>query len=298
MIEKTIRAGVLDIAYLTGGDEDGWPVILNHGFPYDVHAYEETAALLIAAGARVIIPNLRGFGSTRFQSPETPRSGEQAALGFDLLSLMDALALDKAVLAGYDWGGRAACVVAALWPERVVALVSGNSYNIQNIAAAMTPAPARIEASFWYQYYFHLERGRRGLEENRRDITRLLWEMWSPRWRFTEETFERSARAFDNPDFVEVVIHSYRHRYGLVPGDPALASIEERLARQPDITVPVVAIDGGASGIGGKTAGHARKFKGPYDYRLFKNAGHNLPQEEPKLWAEAVLDARKLALIS
>lgn len=296
MEKRKIKAGVLEITYLAAGDESGWPVILNHGFPYDVHAYAETAPLLAAAGARVIIPYLRGFGETRFLSDATPRSGEQAALGFDLLNFMDSLQLERAILAGYDWGGRAACIVAALWPERVSALVSGNSYNIQNIAAAMKPLPARIEASFWYQYYFHSERGRRGLEENRREITRLLWEMWSPRWQFTDETFARTARAFDNPDFVEVIIHSYRHRYGLVPGDPALSHIEVRLARQPDITVPTIAIDGGASGVGGRTARHRSKFTGPFDYRIFENAGHNLPQENPALWTQAILDARRMSM--
>ena len=292
---KTIKAGVLEIAYLEYGPQEGWPVILNHGFPYDIHAYGEVAPLLADEGARVIVPYLRGYGGTQFLNPETPRSGEQAALGFDLISLMDALNLKDALLAGYDWGGRACCIVAALWPERVTALVSGNSYNIQNIARAMEPAPAKIEASFWYQYYFHSERGERGLEKNRRDITRLLWQMWSPLWAFDEAIFERSAAAFDNPDFVEVVIHSYRHRFGLVPGDPGVADIEERLAAQPHIHVPTIAIDGDASGVGGMTAKQGRHFKGPFEYRIFKDAGHNLPQEKPADWARAVLDARSMA---
>jgi len=227
---RTITAGPLEIAYEENGPPDGWPCVLGHGFPYDVHAYADAAPILAAAGARVIVPCLRGFGPTRFLAEATPRSGEQAALGADLLALMDALRIERAVLAGYDWGGRAACVVAALWPERVQALVSGNSYNIQNIARAQEPAPPEEEAALWYQYYFHSERGRRGLERNRRAVARLLWRMWSPNWAFDEATFERTAGAFDNPDFVAVVIHSYRHRYGLVLGDPAYAAIEARLA--------------------------------------------------------------------
>ena len=296
MIAKTVLAGVLSVAYQEYGPAGGWPCILGHGFPYDVHAYAEAAPILAAAGARAIVPHLRGFGSTRFLKPETPRSGEQAALGADLLALMDALHIERAVLAGYDWGGRAACVVAALWPERVQALVSGNSYNIQNIARAMEPAPPEEEAALWYQYYFHSERGRRGLERNRRSLARLLWRMWSPAWAFDEARFERTAGAFDNPDFVDVVIHSYRHRYGLVPGDPAYAPIEARLAAQPPITVPAITIDGDRDGVNPGTAHHAGKFKGPHEHRVFRGAGHNLPQERPAEWARDVLDARAMAL--
>ena len=210
--------------------------------------------------------------------------------------LLDALAIPKAVVGGYDWGGRAACIVSALWPERVQALVSGNSYNIQNIARSGEPAPAEREAAHWYQYYFHSERGRRGLSENRRDITRLLWRMWSPKWRFDDATFERSAAAFDNPDFVGVVIHSYRHRFGLVPGDPAVAHIETRLVAQPPITVPAITLDGDADGVAWSTAGHARKFTGRHEHRVLADAGHNMPQEKPAEWARAVLDARRMGL--
>ena len=222
-MSKTIEAGALSVAYEEFGPTDGWPCVMGHGFPYDLHAYADAAPILAAAGAKVIVPFLRGFGPTRFLSPETPRSGQQAALGADLRHLMDALGIQRAVLGGYDWGGRAACVVAAMWPERVVALVSGASYNIQDIAHAMEPAPPAQEAAFWYQYYFHSERGRRGLEKDRRAIARLLWRMWSPTWGFDDATFDRTASAFDNPDFVDVVIHSYRHRYGLAPSDPALS---------------------------------------------------------------------------
>jgi pimeloyl-ACP methyl ester carboxylesterase len=295
MTVKRITAGVLDVVYMEFGDPAGWPCIMGHGFPYDAHAYDEAGALLAAEGARVIVPWLRGYGGTRFLSDTTPRSGEQAVLGADMLALMDALEIDRAVLGGYDWGGRGACIVAALWPERVAALVTGNSYNIQNIARAMEPIPAAAEATYWYQYYFHCERGRRGLEANRRDIARTLWQMWSPTWNFDEATFERSATAFDNPDYVDVVIHSYRHRYGLVPGDPAVADIEARLAGQPPISVPTIRIDGETDSVGRLTEHHAPKFTGPCEYRIFADAGHNLPQEKPADWAKAVLDARRLA---
>jgi pimeloyl-ACP methyl ester carboxylesterase len=266
-----------------------------HGFPYDVHAFAEAAPHLAAAGARVIVPYLRGYGPTRLLCADTPRSGEQAALASDLLALLDALAIPKAVVGGYDWGGRACCILSALWPERVVALVSGNSYNIQNIARSLEPASAEREAAMWYQYYFHSERGRRGLAQNRREIARLLWKMWSPRWQFDDATFERSAAAFDNPDFVDIVIHSYRHRFGLVPGDPAVAHIEMRLVAQPTISVPAITIDGDVDGVNSGTAHHASKFTGLHRHRVFKGAGHNPPQERPAEWVEAVLDARAMA---
>lgn len=292
---ETVDAGVLRIAYEEYGSSEGWPCIMGHGFPYDVHAYAEAAPLLAKAGARVIVPYLRGYGPTKFLSSATFRSGEQAALGADMKALMDALGIGRAVLGGYDWGGRAACVVAALWPGRVKALVSANSYNIQDIARSLEPAPAAEEATSWYQYYFHSERGRRGLLANRRDIARQLWRMWSPNWSFDEATFDRSAEAFDNPDFVEIVIHSYRHRFGLVPGDPAYALIETRLSAQPPIDVPAITIDGDADGVNFGTTHHAGKFGGSHEHRVFRKAGHNLPQERPQEWARAVLDARAMA---
>jgi pimeloyl-ACP methyl ester carboxylesterase/ribosomal protein S18 acetylase RimI-like enzyme len=295
MLVKTVEAGVLDLAYGEYGPADGWPCVLGHGFPYDVHAYADVAPVLAEAGARVIVPYLRGFGRTQFLRADTPRSGEQAALGADLLALMDALHIERAALGGYDWGGRAACVVSALWPERVMALVSGNSYNIQDIARATEPAAPSEEAAFWYQYYFHSERGRRGLTKGRRGIARLLWRMWSPTWRFDEATFERTAAAFDNPDFVEVVVHSYRHRYGLVPGDPAYAKIEAALASQPAIAVPSITIDGDADGVNPGTAHHGDRFAGPHEHRVFRAAGHNLPQERPGDFARAILDACAMA---
>ncbi len=231
---QRVQAGSLEIAFHDSGPVQGQaagpPVLLMHGFPYDIHAYAEVLPRLVAQGCRVLVPYLRGFGPTRFLRADTPRSGEQAALGADLLALMDALALPQAVLAGYDWGGRAACVVAALWPERCAGLLSFNSYNIQHIDRAMLPDTPENEQRLWYQYYFHSERGRAGLARDRRALCRLLWRTWSPTWSFDDATYARSAAAFDNPDFVDVVIHSYRHRFGLVAGDPALADIEARLA--------------------------------------------------------------------
>ena len=290
-----ISAGVLSIAYEEYGPSDGWSCIMCHGFPYDVHAYGEAAPLLAESGASVIVPYLRGYGPTRFLSQDTIRSGEQAALGADLKALMDALRIERAVLGGYDWGGRAACIVAALWPERVKALVSANSYNIQDIARSLEPAPPAEEAALWYQYYFHSERGRRALAGNRCGIARQLWRMWSPNWDFDDVTFNRSAAAFDNADFVEVVIHSYRHRFGLVPGDPAYTSIEALLAAQPPIKVPTVTIDGDADGVSSGTSHHAEKFSDWHEHRVFGGAGHNLPQERPKDWVQAVLDAKEMA---
>ncbi|MDH4390789.1 MAG: alpha/beta hydrolase [Aquabacterium sp.] len=286
-----IRAGVLDIAYLDAGPRDGPPVFLMHGFPYDIHAYAEVLPLLVAQGCRVVVPCLRGFGPTRFLSADTPRSGEQAALGADLLALMDALAIPRAVLAGYDWGGRGACVVAALWPGRCSGLLSFNSYNIQNIARAMEPDTPDNERSLWYQYYFHSDRGHAGLAQDRRGICRLLWRTWSPTWMFDDATFDRSAAAFDNPDFVDVVIQSYRHRFGLVPGDPALAGIEARLALQPAITVPTLTFDGADDGVRPPAAAaqHAHRFTGPRVHAVVPGVGHNMPQEVPAVFADAVL---------
>ena len=289
---QTCAAGVLDVAFHSAGATDGPPVLLMHGFPYDVHAYADVVPLLAAKGCRVIVPYLRGFGPTRFRSADTPRSGEQAALGADLLALMDALEIRRAVLAGYDWGGRAACVVAALWPERCAGLLSFNSYNIQDIGRAMQPDRPENEMSLWYQYYFHSERGRNALQMDRRAVCRLLWRTWSPTWRFDDASFERTAMAFDNPDFVEVVIHSYRHRFGLVPGDPALAEIERRLAQQPAITVPTLSFDGADDGVRppATAAQHAHRFTGPRTHTVVPGVGHNMPQEVPQIFAEAVLE--------
>ncbi|MEM1159707.1 MAG: alpha/beta hydrolase [Pseudomonadota bacterium] len=294
MREAEIDAGPLRIAYREYGSADGWPCIMGHGFPYDVEAYADVGPLLAEAGARVLVPWLRGYGGTRFKPHLTMRSGEQAVLGGDMLALMDALGIERAVLGGYDWGGRAACIVAALWPDRVAGLVTGNAYNIFDHAKANEPLPAKMEVALWYQYFFHSERGRRALIEDRRDVCRTLWQMWSPSWGFSDVDFTASARSFDNPDFVDVVIHSYRHRYGLVPGDPAVAHIETRLTAQPVITVPTIAIDGEVDGVRGPTGGNPDKFSGPYDYRIWPDAGHNLPQEKPGDWVQAVLDVRAM----
>ena len=291
----TIRAGVLEIAFHQSGPADGPPVFLMHGFPYDIHAYAEVSPLLAQSGCRVVVPYLRGYGPTRFLSAATPRSGEQAALGADLLALLDALRVPRAVLAGYDWGGRAACVVAALWPERCAGLVSYNSYNLQHIARAMEPDTPANEHRLWYQYYFHSERGRAGLAQHRRALTRLLWQLWSPSWRFDDASFERSAAAFDNPDFVEVVIHSYRHRFGLVPGDPDVEETEARLTGRPPIAVPTVVLHGHDNGVNPAASSEAdrRFFTGPYERRVIAGAGHNLPQEVPGDFAAAVLALRR-----
>lgn len=289
---RRVQAGVLEIACFESGPADGPPVFLMHGFPYDVHTYAEVAPMLVAAGCRVFVPYLRGYGETRFLDEATPRSGEQAALGADLLALMDALDVPRAVLAGYDWGGRAACVVAALWPGRCAGLVSFNSYNIQNIAKAMVPDTPANEHSLWYQYYFHSERGRAGLEKDRRGITKLLWKLWSPTWAFDDATFERSAAAFDNPDFVDVVIQSYRHRFALAPGDPAYADIEHRLATQPAISVPSITFDGLDDGVRppADASAHGPQFTGPRTHRWVPGVGHNMPQEVPRVFADAVLE--------
>lgn len=288
---KQVQAGVLSVAYEESGAENGTPVLLLHGFPYDVHAYDDVTPLLVAAGCRVIAPYLRGYGPTRFLSPDTPRSGQQAVLGHDLLAFMDALQIRSGVLAGYDWGGRAACIVAALWPERVSGLVTGGGYNIQYIPGAMQPQSPAIEQQLWYQYYFHGERGRAGLEQNRRELCRFIWQLWSPGWHFDEATYDRTAASFDNPDFVAVVIHSYRHRFALVPGDPAAEATELRLTERPPIQVPTVALHGGNSGLTLLASPEREKqfFTGAFVRRLIPAAGHNLPQEAPRDFAAAVL---------
>jgi len=286
---NTIRTATVEIAYEESGRPEGRPVILLHGFPDDVHAYDGVAPRLAAAGWRVFVPYLRGYGPTRFLSGETQRSGQQAALGRDLADFIAALGLERAALAGYDWGGRAACIVAALWPERVTGLVTMGGYNIQNIAASGNPAPPAAEYRYWYQWYFQTERGRAGLAANRRPLCRLLWELWSPNYRFDDATYELTAASFDNPDFVEVVIQSYRHRYGAAPGDPALEAIEAQLAQQPPISVPTISLHGECDGVSppDRLERHARHFTGPYQNRVIPVAGHFLPREAP----EAVVDA-------
>jgi pimeloyl-ACP methyl ester carboxylesterase len=284
---KLLRTASLEIAYEETGTSGGPAVVLLHGFPYDVRAYDGVVARL-ASRCRVFVPYLRGYGPTRFLSPDRMRSGQQAALGTDLLGFLDGLGVDQAILGGYDWGGRAACIVSALWPERVRGLVSVNGYNIQDIAQAGEPHSPEAEHRYWYQYYFHSERGRRGLERNRKGFCRLLWRLWSPTWRFSDEEYERTAVSFECPDFVDVVIHSYRHRFGLVPGDPALEDVERKLAAQPDIAVPSVILEGEDDGV---TPPHEPppRFTALRGHQRVPGAGHDLPQEAPDAFASAVL---------
>ena len=287
---RNVRTAVLDITFLEAGSPGAEAVILLHGFPYDPHAYHDCVSPLEATGCRVLVPYLRGYGPTRFLSAATPRSGQQAALGKDLLDFMDALDLQRATLVGYDWGGRAACIVAALWPERVRALVTVGGYTIQDIAGSVKPAPPDQEHRLWYQYYFHTERGRAGLTQHRFDLCRLLWRLWSPTWQFSESTYAQTARSFDNPDFVDVVIQSYRHRFGYAPGDPALEPIEVQLAAQPSVGVPTINLHGADDGVT-PLAPHdwaASHFSGPYGRRVVAGVGHNLPQESPAAVVDAV----------
>ena len=289
---RHVDAGVLNVAYFQQGPTDGPVAVLLHGFPYDIHSFVDVAPQLAARGCRVVVPYLRGYGPTRFRDKATPRSGEQAAMGADLLALMDALDIRRAVFAGYDWGGRAACVAAALWPERCLGLVSVNSYLIQDIAKAMMPVRPVREVPLWYQYYFQLERGRAGLAAHRREIAKILWRQWSPNWQFDDATLERTVAAHDNPDYVEVVIHSYRHRFGLADGDPQYADIQRRLAVLPVISVPAITLDGDADGVVPATDGtaYAAKFPNRRAHRVIPHAGHNLPQEEPDAFAAAVME--------
>ncbi|MHC2331240.1 alpha/beta fold hydrolase [Bradyrhizobium sp. USDA 4454] len=292
---RHVDAGVLNIAYYEAGPADGPVVLLMHGFPYDIHAFVDVAPILAAQGCRVIVPYLRGYGPTVFRDKATPRSGEQAAVGADLMALMDALGIERAVFAGYDWGGRAASIGAALWPERCIGLVCTNGYMIQDIAHAMVPAPPEREVPLWYQYYFQLERGRAGLAANRRGIARILWSQWSPSWTFDEACFERTAVAFDNPDYVDIVIHSYRHRYGVVEGDPQYADVQRRLDALPVITVPAISLDGADDGVTFVSDGSrsAAKYTRRLAYRAIPGAGHNVPQEAPEAFAAAVVEVLK-----
>jgi pimeloyl-ACP methyl ester carboxylesterase len=290
---KRIQAGVLRIAYFDSGLSNGSIVLLLHGFPYDVHAYDAVSPILVSKGCRVIVPYLRGYGPTQFLYPDTPRSGQQAVLAHDLLAFIDSLEISEAVLAGYDWGGRAACILAALWPDRVRALVSVGGYNIQDIPSSVEPQIPENEYRYWYQYYFHSERGRAGLSKNRRELCKLLWRLWSPTWKFTDEDFNRTAISFDNPDFADVVIHSYRHRFGLVPGDPSVEKTEQRLTKLPKISVPSITLDGHDDGVAplGGSADHHHFFTGKHEHRVIPGVGHNVPQEAPREFAGAVLSS-------
>lgn len=288
-----VRTPMLDIAYEEAGPEDGPVAVLSHGFPYDVRAYDDVADLLAASGMRVIAPYLRGYGPTRFTDAATLRSGEQAALGQDLLDLLDTLEIERAIVGGYDWGGRAACIVAALHPERVAGLVTVGGYNIFDPARAQEPTRPEWERTYWYKYYFHSEAGRRGLERYRHELCELLWTTWSPEWADAATAYRASAPSLENPDFVDVVIHSYRHRSGLVAGDPRYGAIEAALAAQPPISVPTVVLESGADGLGGPSGAEDRDaFTGPYEFQELTGIGHDLPQEAPREFAEAVLRLR------
>lgn len=288
----TIRTEVLEIAYEDHGPREATPVVLLHGFPYSVRAFDAVVPLLTAAGCRAIVPHLRGYGPTRFLSAATPRSGQQGAIGKDLLDLLDGLSVQRAVLAGFDWGGRAACVVSALWPERVAGLVTCTGYLIQDIAGAIRPVDPVQEHRFWYQWYFHTERGRNGLAQNCAALGRLLWELWSPTWGFDEAIYARTAALFENPDFVDVVIHSYRHRAGNAAGDPRYDDIEARLAKLPAIKLPTIALHGADDGVGPprETDPGRRFFTGPYERRILPGVGHDPPEEAPEAFARAVIE--------
>lgn len=285
----TVRTPTLEIGYEEWGEAAGAPVVLLHGFPDDAHAWDRVAPAVATQGCRVLAPYLRGYGPTRFLDAGAPRMAQQAAIGQDLLDFLDALGIERAALGGYDWGGRAACITAILAPARVRALVTIGGYNVQNTVAAPVPASARQERANWYQWYFNTERGRLGLEQNRRDICRLLWRDWSPGWRFDDATFEQAAAAFDNPDFVPVVIHSYRHRYRNAPGEARFDAIERRLAERPRIEVPSAILHGRDDGVDppARSEKHPALFPAGTERRVIPDAGHFLPREQPG----AVVDA-------
>ncbi|WP_316743364.1 alpha/beta hydrolase [Pedobacter antarcticus] len=289
---KVIETESLLIAYVEYGKAKGWPVILSHGFPYDAHAYDKVASILMQAGARVIIPYTRGFGPTRFISPDMMRNGQQAARGLDIIQLSEALGLDRPILGGFDWGGNASCVAAALWPEKVGGLVSYAGYDVIDVGQQRNPSSPSLERVYWYQHLFQSERGRKCLAENRYEIGRLLWNEWSPEWKFDETTYARTAAAFDNPDFVDVVIHCYRFMHGLEAGLPALQPFEDLLAQKPRITVPAVTIDGADDPLKpGGTLDHSGQFIGNHEH-VVADTGHNVPQEAPWVFADAILKVR------
>jgi pimeloyl-ACP methyl ester carboxylesterase len=289
---KQIDAGVLNVGYAEAGPADGPVVILLHGWPYDIHTYVDVAPLLASAGYRVIVPYLRGYGTTRFVSSETARNGQQSAVAADAVALMDALKIEKAIVAGCDWGARTACIVAALWPERCKALVSVSGYLIGSQEAGKTPLPPGAELQWWYQYYFATERGRAGYDKYRRDFSKLIWQLASPKWNFDDATFDRSAASFDNPDHVAIVIHNYRWRLGLAEGERKYDDLEKRLAQFPVITVPTITLEGDANGAPHPDpSSYAKKFSGRYEHRTITGGiGHNLPQEAPQAFAAAVID--------
>jgi pimeloyl-ACP methyl ester carboxylesterase len=287
---KQIDAGTLSVGYTESGPAAGPAVILLHGWPYDIHSYVEVAPLLAAAGYRVIVPYLRGYGTTRFLSSATYRNGQQSVLAVDVIALMDALEIDKAILAGFDWGGRAATIAAILWPERCKALVSVSGYTITNLEANRKPLAPKAELGWWYQYYFATDRGRTGYDENRREFAKLIWKIASPSWNFSDATFDRSAAAFDNPDHVSIVIHNYRWRLSLATGEQRYDDFEKKLAATPVVTVPTITIGSDFDGAAADGASYAKLFSGAYSHRLFTGIGHNVPAEAPAAFAQAVVD--------
>jgi pimeloyl-ACP methyl ester carboxylesterase len=292
---KSIDAGSLNVGYYEAGPATGEPVILLHGWPYDIHMFVDVAPLLAAAGFRVIVPYLRGYGSTRFLSADTPRNGQQSVVAVDIIALMDALNIKTATVAGCDWGARTACIMAALWPERVKALVSVSGYLIGSQQAGKTPLPPAAELQWWYQYYFATERGRAGYEKNRHDFAKLIWQTASPRWALDDATFDRSAAALDNPDHVAITVHNYRWRLGLAEGEARYQALEDKLAKAPVIGVPTITLEGDANGAPHPPpAAYANKFSGPYEHRTATGGiGHNLPQEAPEVFAKAVVDVAR-----
>ena len=293
-----IEAGALDVGHLDDGPRDGQAVLLLHGWPYDIHAFDEVTPKLVDAGYRVVVPFLRGYGTTRFLRDDAVRTGEPAALAQDAIDLMDALGIQTAIVAGFDWGARTADVLAALWPERVSGLVSVSGYLIGSQASGATPLAPAAEQLWWYQFYFATERGRAGYAANTRDFARLIWHDASPKWEFDDATFDRSAASFDNPDHVDIVIHNYRWRLGLAQGEPQYAELEARLATAPAITVPTITMEGSDNGAPHPpAAAYASKFSGPYAHReVGGGVGHNLPQEAPDAFAQAILDVAAGAL--
>jgi pimeloyl-ACP methyl ester carboxylesterase len=287
---QQIDAGLLNVGYLEAGPTDGPAVLLLHGWPYDVHAFEEVTPRLASAGYRVIVPYLRGYASTRFLSDETMRNGQQAAVALDAIALLDALGIEQAIVAGFDWGARTAVILAALWPERCTGLVSVSGYIVTNLEANQQPLPPKAELWWWYQYYFATERGRRGYEQYRRDFNRLIWELASPKWDFDDATFERTAASFDNPDHVDIVIHNYRWRLRLAEGEPQYDELERKLSERPVIGVPTITIASDFDGPAADGRAYADRFSGPYSHRVLDGIGHNVPQEAPEAFADAILE--------
>jgi pimeloyl-ACP methyl ester carboxylesterase len=287
---KQIDAGLLNVGYADLGPADGSPVLLLHGWPYDIHSYEEVAPLLASAGYRAIVPYLRGYGTTRFLSADTVRNAQQSVVALDVIALLDALKIQKAIVAGFDWGSRTANILAALWPERCRALVAVSGYLITSLEANLKPLPPVAEYGWWYQYYFATERGRLGYAENRREFNKLIWKIASPKWSFDDATYGRTAASFENPDHVQIVIHNYRWRLSLAQGEPQYDSLEKKLFERPAISVPTITIASDFDGPAADGAAYAKKYSGKYSHRILKGIGHNVPQEAPQAFAKAVLD--------